>query len=461
MANKLCFLVIILSLFFLSIFLFKKSEKFAIVVLIGIFFFLGIFCYQQENYFASHNATVSLAKQEKRQDFFGLVIDEPQIKDENISFHFEPYGLKGSILIQKKTKEVLAYGDEIKVSGILSLPPIFEDFDYRRYLAKDRTYGQMFDPDIKIVDQGQGNKLYGAIIAFRQKARVAIENNWPGEDGAIIRAFLLGDKAMGDKFKEALNFCGLSHIIAISGAHIAMFIAIFLPILLALGLWRQQAMGLMLGFIVFFLALSAFQVSAIRSVIMGGLVIVAELFGRRSDPLRLLLFAATFMLAFNPLLLGSDVGFQLSFSAVAGLAILSSWWKEKLKFVPELGFLELRSILAMTFSALVFSWPIISYNFGTLSTISLITNILANPVMPFLMFFSIASVVLAIVWPFLGVLAGLPCRALLAYLKVVVYGFGALPFVQITYRVPVLLYFDYYLLLAWAIFLGRKRLEFL
>lgn len=59
--------------------------------------------------------------------------------------------------------------------------------------------------------------------------------------------------------------------------------------------------------------------SAVRAGIMVGLFLIAQHFGRLAAGSRIIVLAATIMLVFNPLLLISDIGFQLSFLAVMGL----------------------------------------------------------------------------------------------------------------------------------------------
>src|SRR3989338_4446159 len=87
------------------------------------------------------------------------------------------------------------------------------------------------------------------------------------------------------------------------------------------------------------------------------------------------------MLAINPFLLAKDVGFQLSFLAILGLAYLQQFFSHWLRFLPNFKIFPIKTTLAATLSAQVFTLPILVYNFGYFSPISLIPNVLIVPLL--------------------------------------------------------------------------------
>ena len=107
---------------------------------------------------------------------------------------------------------------------------------------------------------------------------------------------------------------------------------------------------------------------------MGSLFLIGPLFGRKSDSIRALILVGLAMLVINPFLIYS-VGFQLSFSAALGIILLSSTFKKYLK----------SEILAATFSAYIFTLPILIYSFGRMSLMGPLTNLLVLPVIPIVM----------------------------------------------------------------------------
>jgi len=126
------------------------------------------------------------------------------------------------------------------------------------------------------------------------------------------------------------------------------------------------------------------------------------------------------MLAVNPLLLLGDVGFQLSFLAVMGIIYLGPTLRNWLRFIPEERFVNLRSILFMTFSAYIFTLPILIYNFGRISLVGPIVNVLVLPIVPLIMTLGFIFGLLGMIWSFLGWIFSLPAWFLLTYLLKVV-----------------------------------------
>jgi len=195
---------------------------------------------------------------------------------------------------------------------------------------------------------------------------------------------------------------------------------------LGFGLWKRQAILVSLLLVALFVVITGLQPSALRAGIMGGLFLFGQYFGRTSFSPRLIIIAAFFMLLVNPLLLRHDVGFQLSFLAMMGIIYLGPVFQNWLRKIPE--FLQLRSIVAMTFSAQVFTLPLLIYNFGYFSLVSPLTNILVVPLLPFLMGLGFIFVLLGSFFQSLGWILSLPVWLLLNYLVKIIEWFSQLPF---------------------------------
>ena len=120
--------------------------------------------------------------------------------------------------------------------------------------------------------------------------------------------------------------------------------------------------------------------SAVRAGILGGLFMLGQHLGRFSVGSRATVFAAAFMLLLNPLLLRVDIGFQLSFLAILGIIYLQPIFGNIFKKIPNPKFFPLGLTLTTTLSAQVLTFPILIYNFGYISLVSPITNILIVPI---------------------------------------------------------------------------------
>ena len=367
-----------------------------------------------------HQAVVSkvIHPSEEKIAFIGTVAGEPDIRETHTKLTLIDIGyqsIAGKVLATVSRYPEYHYGDKLKITGEIEVPYVFDDFSYKDYLAKDGIYSVMYYPQIELVEKNQGNFVYAKILELKDKLRGVIYQNLSPPQSSILSAMMLGDKSrMSADLKEKLNLAGVRHITAVSGMHITIFSVLLMQILLGLGLWRKHAFYLALAFLTLYIVLVGFPASAVRAGLMGGVFLLARHFGRMSFSLRAVVLTAAGMLAVNPLLLRLDVGFQLSFLAVTGIILLSTAFQRFLKKIPN--WFQLRSILAMTLSAQVFTLPILIYNFGYVSPVAPLTNVLIVPLLAFLMGLGLVFVLAGLVFQPLAWLLAWPCWLLLTYI---------------------------------------------
>jgi len=227
---------------------------------------------------------------------------------------------------------------------------------------------------------------------------------------------------MSNELKSKLNITGLRHVIAVSGTHVVILASIIMSALLALGLRRGRAFYIAIIFICLYILLTGLPASGIRAGIMGGLYLLAQKLGRQSMGSRVIAIACAVMLLINPLLLFYDVGFQLSFLAVMGLIYLEPSFKTWLSQAGnQLGLAKFSSrenfvsIVSTTFAAQIFTLPIMVYNFGNISFVSPITNLLVLPVVYWLMIFGFLTSFAGVFSNTMGAVLSVPCWFLLVY----------------------------------------------
>lgn len=212
-----------------------------------------------------------------------------------------------------------------------------------------------------------------------------------GEESAIFFAMVLGHKDdLSLEVKEAFNRTGTRHILAISGLHLTIVAAIILEVLLSAGLSRIQSFWLAILGILFFILLVGLPPSAVRAGIMASLYLLARTSGRIASAWRLLVFAAVIMLIINPQLLLFSVGFQLSFLAVLGIILFKPFFDKLIGFLRPEG---LRNLMSLSLAAQITTWPIIAYNFGSVSIISPLANLVAVPLLPVIMILGLSFLV--------------------------------------------------------------------
>lgn len=455
--------LLILAIFFISVFwgypvgprpfsekggAYGAGKKLVVLGFCLLFLILGVWHHQQAESRITNNELRKYNDLEQKVTLIGAVIKEPNIREENIKLTVkieELYcencsrSIDGKILVTVNRYSRYNYGDKLKIIGRLQTPKVFEDFNYKNYLAKDGVYSVMYKPKIELLTINDGEPfsvIYEKILQFKDRLRQSIYRSLSPPQSAILGAMILGDKRkMPSELKEKLNIAGLRHITAVSGMHVAILTSILMTFLLGLGFWRQHSFYFTIILIALFIVLTGLQASAVRAGIMGGLFLLAQHLGRPNRSSRAIVFAATIMLLHNPLLLRLDIGFQLSFLAMLGIIYLSPTFNNWFKFIPEEHFLNLRSILAMSFSAYFFTLPILIYNFGRFSTVALITNLLVLPSIYWIMIFGFVFGLAGLIWQPLAWVLSWPAWLLLTYVVKIIDWFSQIPWAQLTLEI--------------------------
>ncbi|MEK7061695.1 MAG: ComEC/Rec2 family competence protein [Patescibacteria group bacterium] len=394
-------LTIIASLFF-------KRDNFVTVGFCFFFLVLGIIRLEISEFNIKNN---QLRKFNDKGEIIlvGKIINEPDVRENYQKLKIKIGNPKGIVLVATGRYPEYKYLDKLKITGELKTPFETEEFSYKNYLLKDGIYSVMDFPKVEFMSQSVNSPFdltFSGVLWFKQKLRESIRKNYSPPQSFILEGTILGDNgAMPQDLKNKLNITGLRHIIAVSGTHIVILAAILMSFLLALGLWRGQAFYVSISFIWLYIILTGLPASGIRAATMGSLFLLAQKIGRQSMATRTIAMAAAIMVAFNPLLLLYDVGFQLSFLASMGIIYLNPFFKNLFKF----------DLISITFAAQIFTLPIMVYNFGNISLVSPIANLLILPIVSGLMVFGFISSILGVASQFLGWIISIPCWFLLTY----------------------------------------------
>ena len=273
---------------------------------------------------------------------------------------------------------------------------------------------------------------------------------------SFLLALLLGlKKEFPQEVEEWFSKTGTSHLNAISGLNISILVYLtnsFLVNVLAIS--RRKTIWLVIPIIAVFIILVGAPASAIRAAIMGLIFLYGEYLGRPSYGLNALILTAAIMLLFNPFLLGFDIGFQLSFLAMAGISFFAKPFDYFFRFVPQTNFFPLRDLLSITLSAQIFTLPLTLYYFKIFPWIAPLANILVVPIIPLTMIFGFIFLFFSFI-PFLGSifvwLAWLP----LTYILLVVKILAKLPVLNLTF--PSLILIPIYIFLIFLAYLWKDK----
>ncbi len=397
----------------------------------------------------------------------GIVVREPDVRSSKINLTVRPLpqslpssgegGFVGNVLLNLGRYPEYQYGDRLKISGKLEEPFVSEEFSYKDYLSRFDTYAVMRFPEAQKIGQGQGGRIKSALLAVKHKFQEILSQALPEPHNALVLGLILGLKrALPESLREALIAVGVSHIIVISGYNISL---ITRNILKTRWVWgRRAAFILTVSTVLAFVIMTGAEASVIRAAVMGLMLVFAMNIGRIYQARNAVIFAAALMVAQNPKILNFDIGFQLSFVATIGLIYLAPIFEKWFQKIPD--FLSLRTNLASTLAAIIFTLPLLIYYFDRLSIAAPLVNVLVLWAVPYTMFLGLLAGAVGLLFLPLAKIVTALAWVLLEYVIRTVEFFARLPFsgTSIGINIPVMII--YYALLVFGLWAYRNRKRF-
>ncbi|KAA8756030.1 ComEC/Rec2 family competence protein [Paenibacillus sp. UASWS1643] len=286
-------------------------------------------------------------------------------------------------LLEEEEQQVAASwkrGDLITLNGSFVLPGEarnFGGFDYRSYLRTLHIHwlfkvkGASSVTVVAPEGLGQYNVLRWTDWT-RHKLGSAVEQLFPEPHAGYMKGLIIGmatdiDPGTYGQFSQL----GLTHILAISGTHVAVYVASLLLILSWLRLTRETALTIVLILVPAYVLLSGGSPSVIRAGIMSMIGLYMARRGLARDGLQMISAAALLMMWWDPYFLLS-VSFQLSFLVTAGLMIYMPLINRLFSSWPK----SLAATASVTVTAQLISFPVTILYFNQFSLLSFVANFL-------------------------------------------------------------------------------------
>jgi competence protein ComEC len=217
----------------------------------------------------------------------------------------------------------------------------------------------------------------------------------------LAQALLIGyrqelDPALSRSYSNA----GVIHIIAISGMHLALIGGLLSWCLRPLSRWgplQRSAQLLVLSALWLFSWLAGSAPSLLRATLLFSSVALGEVLQRRGNSLNTLMVAAFLLIVYNPFWLW-DLGFQLSFAAVAGILLIGNYLSKRLSHAKP-WWHAIGQLMAISIAAQLLTTPLSLYHFHQFPGAFLLGNLIAIPLSNLIL---IASVLLVALSPFSG-----------------------------------------------------------
>lgn len=284
----------------------------------------------------------------------------------------------------------VASGDHVEVRWIVDpldrLPP-----GYARYVASRGAIASAFAWSVTV--EQRGSWILGYVSGVQERLTEGLRAVVPGDAGSLAAGIVTGDDAsLGDGARDAFLRTGTTHITAVSGSNVAMVLALWNMIFYSSRTRRAFVVQIAIVITIWLYAvLVGLEPSAVRAAIVASLAMFSGRFGRRADPLTILILTTGGMVLWNPNYT-QMVGFWLS--VVASFAIISR--------MPGTGKVTLRLAMKRIAQGVLLAqaatMPLVMMTFGTWSFSSILANLLIQPSMTlaFPLTFVLAVIVLIV-----------------------------------------------------------------
>ena len=293
-------------------------------------------------------------------------------------------GINFILRISKNKGIELECGDKILIKGEYIVPEEAKNyggFNYKEYLKTQKICGIFEGNNIEIICKNNVEKV--ELLANKLKQKIINNTNkiLPENTRDLFLGILIGyDDNLSINIQESFRKSGLTHLLAVSGAHIVYIIAGISFLFIKFRLPKKVALIFTIVFLIFFMYVTEFSSSVVRAAIMGIVLLFSFLIYRKVDILTSISVSILVIILENPYKI-LNIGFILSYLATIGIICFSKFRNKKSE--EEVNWYikltrYLKELISVTVFANICVIPIMIYNFNTVSLVFIISNLVAG-----------------------------------------------------------------------------------
>jgi ComEC/Rec2-related protein len=255
--------------------------------------------------------------------------------------------------------------------------------------------------NVNILDTEVDNLLRIDRVKIINKLIDNFDNIIPSPHKDFILGLIIGRSGTYNKtLYKQLYITGTTHIISVSGYNITLIISYLLFLSSIIGRKNSLIISFM-SIITYMIIVGIENIAVVRATLFGIILILSKFNGRKKSVYNLITFSVMILLYFNPGCY-KEISFQLSYASTIGIMSFSGILKSRIGIFPE----WIKENIATTSSAILFTMPIILFNFGKVSLLSVIVNICILPLVPIITIGGIVFIILmSIKFPYLKVIS--------------------------------------------------------
>ena len=285
-----------------------------------------------------------------------------------------------------------------------SEPEVPFDPNWRRIMRTLGIHGHMsWKSDEIILEKEPMNDLFTTVYRCKNQLliwiRKVLYSKLNETNVGLTYAMLIGDKSGLDiVIEKQFGVGGLLHVLAVSGMHVSLIMGALLWILTGFGYRGRpsiKTLFLLMAAGWFYAFLSGSSASVIRAMIGASWVWLGKFAVHRRQKLTHVLCGSAYLQWVSDPFIVEQLGFQLSYLAVLGIATLHSRWIA-LYEKSSAALNAVISSLSLTLSATLFTLPLILFQFGSFPTWFLLGNLFLLPLFSLMVYLSL--ICLLLVW---------------------------------------------------------------
>lgn len=274
----------------------------------------------------------------------------------------------------------LAAGDLVRAVALLY--PFEESINGYHARRVNLSNGILICADVSectLLENRRNSPVYTFDI-LREKIAARIDSAYSQNTAALLKALMIGDRSdLDDSIIRDFRRLGISHILAISGTHFTIFLGLAALLLSFFRLNKKIIYALLIPLALFYMGLSGFSASVCRAGLMAILSYWSFLCGRSRDSYTALMIAAAIILLLRPFSV-LNAGLWLSFAATFAILVVMDIFpkrKNQNRFLSALSILALQ--LLITICVFFATLPIVAVQFGEVSVMTPLANLLIVP----------------------------------------------------------------------------------
>lgn len=292
--------------------------------------------------------------------------DDNKVRLQGITIHTDPVvHLQGIVYVTLSGTHDIERSDILTLEGELSA-------GFGTFIAK------LSRPKVLSIERSNPGDIFAQ---FKHWFADVVRDFIPAPEVDLGLGYLMGMKTgLSEDFSEALRAVGMTHVVVASGAHLAILTGAAKKIFGKISKFAGLLFSLLL--IGCFVMIVGFTPSMTRAGLVASLSILVGYVGRKFTPLRLISFVAMLTLLINPMHF-LNLGWQLSFASFFGILILAPRLQKTFyggKTPPWLA-----SMLITSLSTCLICAPVLVFNFGSISLLSFVANLIILPTLPYAM----------------------------------------------------------------------------